>query len=436
MLKNTFCSSPWFHVRKTYDGSYEVCRWSNRFNGENRGDAGSVMQFYNGEQMRALRSDMLQGKSPSVCDPCYYQDAHGKLSGRSKQLLKSGVQIDNFTLTMMSSPHFDLFKYSQDNHGAASYYPVDLQIDLGRACNSSCIMCFPEYSSRLIADYTTLSEVNPELFPKPNLTPDWTLDNNAVAKFTEELVAIPDIKYIHFLGGETLFNQSLYTICSALVEHGLSETIIAGTTTNGTIYDARLEGIIPKFKQFHLGISVESAGPLNDYIRWPSRIENIKDNIKKFVELRDKSPNLTLLARITPNVFSIYYIDELFDYLFECDIIAESCNILYKPECLRIELIPDDIRQEVIDKLTALIARRNLDRSSVPNIRHPDLRHEVLSNIVFEYLHFMQTYKELDDADRHRSDLVNFLKSFESLRSNSIIEYAPRYKNFLRSFGY
>ena len=436
MLKNTFCSSPWFHVRKTYDGSYEVCRWANRFTGGHSGTASSIMKFYNGAEMTALRKAMLSGDKPTICEPCYYQDSHNKLSGRARQLLKSGVQLNNFEAGMLSSPHLELFKYSEETQGLANYYPVDLQIDLGRACNSSCIMCFPEYSSRLIADYQKLSEIEPALFSKPDLAPDWTLDATSVNEFAVELRSMPNVKYIHFLGGETLFNQSLYTICDALIESGSSRNIIVGTTTNGTIYDHRVEKLISEFKQFHLGISIETVSPLNDYIRWPSKVHEVKANIEKFVQLRDRCPNLILSARITPNIFTIYEVDEILEYLFECEVIAESCNLLYKPEWLRIELIPEDIRQETINKLETLITRRNLGKTDIYNVRNPNIKQEVLANTTIEYLNFMKTFKVPEDAAEQRINLVNSLKAFETLRGNSIIEYAPRYTDFLRSIGY
>ena len=436
MLKNSFCSSPWFHVRKTYDGSYEVCRWADRFSSGHSGNAESIMKFYNGKEMTALRNSMLAGQRDRICNPCYYQDDHGKLSGRARQLLKSGVQLNNFETGMLSSPHLDMFKYSQEHQGQANYYPVDLQIDLGRACNSSCIMCFPEYSSRLITDYQKLSQIEPEIFSSPDLAPDWTLDSQAVEKFAAELESIPDIKYIHFLGGETLFNQSLYTICNALIQTGSSHNIIVGTTTNGTIYDERIELLIPEFKQFHLGISIETVSPLNDYIRWPSNVDQVKANIQRFVKLRDAFPGLVLSARITPNLFTISEIAELLDYLFEQGVIAESCNLLYKPEWLRIELIPQDIREETISKLEDFVSRRNLEKSEVYNVRNPGLRYEVLANTAIEYLQFMKTFVVPDDVNAQRKTLVKSLKAFESLRGNSIINYAPRYTDFLRSIGY
>lgn len=436
MLKDTFCSSPWFHLRKTYDGSYDVCRWANKNSSGINTVAASMMDFYNSSEMRSLRQDLLSGKGSDICAACKYQDSHGKLSGRLRQLLKSGITVEEFEHSALSSPHYEHFKYSVENAGSANYYPVDLQIDLGKMCNSSCIMCNPSASSKLDTEYKKLHQKEPTLFPIYPSTKDWSNDQEKLDKFISELVQIPNLKYLHLLGGETLYNPSFYKICEALVDANLSQDLIVGTTTNGTVYDSRLENIITKFKQFHLGISIDAATPLNDYVRWPSKIDQVKENLNKFVHLRSQFPDLILTARITPNVFTIYEFDELARFLFEINLPAESCNILYKPECLRIELMPDDIRQETVAKLQTLVNDMQLKFSDIYNVRRSDLSYASLANTTLEYLNFVKTFQTPPDVEQHRRDLVLFLKSFEAVHHNNILDYAPRYKDFLRSYGY
>lgn len=337
MLKDTFCSSPWIHLRLTYTGDFQECRWIDQSNNNSTNVRNqTVMQFYNSEQMRELRKQFLNGEQPERCSNCYYQDSFGKLSGRRRQLLKSGV-TDQFDLQMRSSPHYEHFVYSLTHQGFSNYYPTDLQIDLGSFCNSACIMCDPTASSRLRSDYIKLHKIDPGTFSNPDPYYSWPRDS--LEKFTNELLSIPDLKYIHFLGGETLYDAAFYHVCRKLIESGRSKDIIVGTTTNGTIYDEQVEKLIGEFKEFHLGISIESTDPINDYVRYPSQVEIIKSNILKFAKLR-KSTNLFTSLRITPNIFTAYTLDQLFEFMIEHQITAESCNILYDPACLRIELLP------------------------------------------------------------------------------------------------
>lgn len=435
MLSKSFCSSPWYHLRLTYDGSFEKCRWS-KADGTSNIKKESLLKFYDGEAMSKFREDFLSGKSPKECEACYYQEQFGKLSGRQKQLLKSAITVDDFENSLLSSPHFEEFCYSHLNNGAVARDPSDLQIDLGNLCNSACIMCVPQASSRLTQDYIKLSRTS-TLFAEPVPFKNWVDDQASFGSFLLDLDTIAaNLKYLHLLGGETLYNQAFYKICDKLISSKQSSTIILGTTTNGTIYNTELETIIPKFKEFHLGISIESVTPLNDYIRYPSSVDTILENISRFIKLRETCPGLYLTLRITPNLFSIYDIDQLFEYLIENKITAESCNILYKPECLRMELMPDDIRAEVIDKLQALASKYSLVKSNVANIRNPHLIDQVTGDTVLEYLDFVKNYQQPSNKDELHQQLVEFLKSFESLRNNSILDYAPRYTEFLRRIGY
>jgi MoaA/NifB/PqqE/SkfB family radical SAM enzyme len=436
MFKKTFCSSPWFHVRLTYDGSFESCRWAKNPKRVERYQTQTLMQYYNSEQMRSLRQQLLDGESPQHCETCYYEESFGKLNGRIRQLNKSAVDIDNFDLTLRSSPHYKNFEFSLNNQGLADMAPVDLQIELGNTCNSACIMCTPEASSRLEADYHKLNAINSKLFIKPDSYNSWTQDPALVDRFVKELVGIPNIRYIHFLGGETLYEPAFYTICEELIAHDRAKDIIIGTTTNGTIYNDRIQSFIEQFKQFHLGISIESVTELNDYIRWPGRIDSILPNIDKFLKLRDTNPGLYVSLRITPNVFSVFEIDKMFVYMLENRVIAESCNILYKPSLLRMELIPEDIRAEIKEKLATLIDYYELSKEPIINVRRADQIDQVTANVILDYYQFICDYTVPADAEPSRVDLVNFLKSFETIRGNSILDYAPRYKEFLRHYGY
>ena len=386
--------------------------------------------------MKSLRTDLLEGKKPEACSACYYEESFGKINGRVRQLNKSAILLDDFANSTRSSPHYGNFLYSYNHNGESNYKPTDFQIDLGNVCNSACIMCEPAASSKLTADYQKLHKINPKLFVKPNNYKSWTQNPALLEKFITELEAIDDIKYIHLLGGETLYDEAFYSICERLIKTGQAKNIIVGTTTNGTIYNDRLAVLIKEFKQFHLGISIESVTELNDYVRWPGKIIDIKENIQSFLNLRKQCPDLAISIRITPNIFTIYEFDKLAEFLIENSVIAESCNILYNPAVLRMELMPEDIRQEVITKFKNLIDRYDLKKSKVYNVRRKDLIPDVVANVILDYYNFICTYTVPDNAEELRYQLVDFLKAFESIRDNSILDYAPRYKDFLRSYGY
>ena len=438
MLKDSFCSSPWFHIRIDPAGRYMPCRWSSSRTTSDHTVANTTLSGYlNSETMIGLRQDMLAGKQPDICSACYYEDSNNKLSGRKRQLLKSAINVDNFEKTLCASPHFEIFNHAQNNQGLTTTRPVDLQIDLGNTCNSACIMCSPTYSSKLSSEYASLTKLEPKLFEIYPKFRNWTDNAELVDKFVSEISQIPNIKYIHFLGGETLYLKSFYDICDRLIELDLAKNISIGTTTNCTVYTPKLVNIIKQFKQVHLGLSVESIHTVNDYIRWPSNINEVTSHIDKFLQLR-KDHNLHLSLRITPSILSIYHLDTIFELMMDNQITAESCNILHEPSCLRIELLPKQLLATCLDKINTVIQKYQLSQDSrmIINRRRKDLVDQVNAQVIFEYKNLLENIVAPENLGQERYNLVKYLKAFEQVHNNTILTYLPEYEEFLRSYGY
>lgn len=441
MFKDTFCSSPWFHIRIDTVGDYLPCRWTSwsetnkpkKYNIANT----SLSDYMNSDVMRDIRVKMLNAVPLKICDYCYNDEKLKRISGRQKQLLKSSIKIENFQKTLCASPHFDDFKFSNENHGATTRMPVDLQIELGNTCNSACVMCAPKFSSKLVADYKKLNQQDQNLFPLYQVGKNWTDNETLIDKFVSDLESIQNIRYIHFLGGETLYIKSFYEICNRLIATGQSKYISLGTTTNCTVANADLDYIIRNFQHVHLGLSIESFHSINDYVRYPGDISQITKNINKFLSLRANT-GIHLALRITPNILTIYHIDSVFRFMIENQITAEICNILQDPKCLRIENLPRDLISEAKHKIELIIEEFKLTQypDVIINERRDDLVNPVISRLIFEYKNLLDNIVEPDDVDKQRRDLVKFLKAFESIRDNCILDYLPEYEKFLRSYGY
>lgn len=441
MLKDNFCSSPWFHIRVAPDGHFWPCRWA--WDGAPEDELFHVSEFtikeffQQSSLMKDIRTTMLEGKRPDICNQCHYEQDQSKVSGRQRQLMKSGIDQQHFNRTFCNSQHFKHFEYSSHTQGQTQRYPTDLQIDLGNTCNSSCIMCRPMWSSKVQNDHIKLHKVEPDIFPMPDKFRNWTQDQQSVKNFVAGLEQIgTDLKYVHFLGGETLYMPAFWDITESMANIGFLNTTI-GTTTNCTIYNPKIENIVKKFKTVNLGLSIESITPLNDYVRYPANIEVVKANIKKYMALR-KEHDIHLSLRITPNVLSIYHLDQLINWMIENDIMAESCNIMSDPAQLRTELLSDELRQHVLRKLNSVVLKHGLQRSKTAmiNRRIQERSQEAITNVVFEYIDFIENYKQPDNIIEQRKNLVKYLSAYENMRDNNILEYLPEYEKFLRSHGY
>jgi len=430
-MKNTFCNSPWLHLRINYNGDYKPCRWFPVRSSltHNIKDIG-ILEYWNTDEMRELRSTLVKGQSNNNCENCYYQDQNNTLSGRHRQLIKSAIDPYNFDNTFANSPHYKHFLESYVNEGHTTKLPTDLQIEVGSTCNSACLMCWPRASSRLAQDYRKLNNIDNNLFAYPDYPPDWTKDKSVFDNFLDQLVEL-DIKYIHLLGGETLYIDKFYDIANAVA----SPNIILGTTTNGTIYNSQIEELIPKFEEFHLGISVEAFTSINDYVRYPSQWQSIQNNILKYKKLQDTQAGLQISLRITPSLLTIADLHTVFAFCIEHDIIAESCHILTDPKFLRMEYLPKYLRECAIDNLKGLVSDTHVLDNTV-NIRDKKQSFAVTQTSIRGYIEFLNNIREPTDVESTIQTGVRYLKAFESLRNNSLHDCNPELADWLGRYGY
>ena len=146
-LKDQFCSSPWLHMRITNNGGMTYCRWADKTVSQANIRDVSPVEFFQ-QHMSSVRAGMLNGSAPPGCRECHLMEQHNKVSGRQKQLLKVGVRLEQFEKTLASSPWVETFKSAE-----FTQLPQDWQIDLGIYCNSACVFCEPESSSRLATEW-------------------------------------------------------------------------------------------------------------------------------------------------------------------------------------------------------------------------------------------------------------------------------------------
>ena len=380
------------------------------------------------KEMSALRLKMLQGEHISSCDQCAKMEEHGKISGREKQLLKVGIKLDNFEKTFRSSTFYNEFEKSSTHQGDTELWPQDWQIDLGNYCNSGCIFCSPIYSSKLANEFKKLGLIE-------NLPPsNWTDDYKAVDRFVELLSQSKKLSYLHFLGGETIITPAFKKILIKLIEKGLNKNISIGFTTNLTVWDESIVELLKQYKEVNLGMSIECLHPINNYLRWPSKIEKVKEILEKWIKL-GKQQNWLIQFRITPTIFSIAHVKTIYDYAYTYDVGVESCNFLQNPSFMRMSILPIDIRQNIAKELQSWINSKKLlfAEERIINTRDPNKAKDYILQDAMSYVEYLQN---APDESSSWPALVSYLKKLESSRKNSILDYAPEYEKLLRSAGY
>lgn len=427
MFSKTFCSSPWIHTRINNAGDFEPCRWLHKSSdinsGQNIAQVSPIEWFQIG--MQDIRRDLLQGKTLNACRHCHEMEKHHKVSGRQRQLLKTGITVQDFTNTVQASPWLDQFTYSMQNEGHTGLVPQDWQIDLGNTCNSACVMCSPSYSSRMATEYLSLGMIGQ--MPQRS----WTDDPVLLQRFLDALAKSPRVKYLHFIGGETLLTPAFKRILLVLIDSGLHQDCTIGFTTNLTVWNAQINELLVKFQSVNAGLSVECLHPVNDYIRYPSNLDTTCDLLKKWIHLA-KAHSWFVQLRVTPTLLSVLHLDTVYKFAFENEVAVEACNFLEHPKFLRPSLLPASYRRTVIDRLEHLCKDHNEPVAQLINTRHPDLVTQQLTQDLRSYINYLNHEPQPDGLHQ----LVHFLHAIEGSRGNRILHYLPEYEELLRSAGY
>lgn len=421
-LKDQFCSSPWFHMRITNNGGFEYCRWADRKHIVDQKNIATThpLTFFQ-KDMASIRQDMLEGKTVVACGDCKIMEQHSKISGRQKQLLKTGIDTDNFVKTAASSTFRTEFEQTDIN-----LLPVDWQIDLGNHCNSACVFCKPDSSSRLAAEFYKIGFI--DQMPARS----WVEDPASVDKFISTLISTPNLAYLHFLGGETLITPGFRTMLQALIDAGLHSRVTIGLTTNLTVWDDDINQLLTQFREVNLGVSIETTDNVNDYVRWPSQINSVLSTLERWLALA-KQHDWIMSLRITPTVLTASRVVPLYQFAVDHNLGIESCNFLNDPAFMRTSVLPMSYRRAAAEQLQNWIDTQAISTTKIVNTR--DLNHATAA-AVQDAMSYLEYLKNAPDESDRLPALVQYLKKLEQSRSNSVLNYLPEYEQIFRSAGY
>jgi sulfatase maturation enzyme AslB (radical SAM superfamily) len=406
-------------------GNYEYCRWAGK---DDRNVSANIKHTtpaeYFQHHMAPVRQAMLEGKAVPGCSECLLMEQHSKISGRKKQLLKIGVQTDQFAKTLASSPWVS--EFANNPTGQTDQLPQDWQIDLGNYCNSACVFCSPHSSSKLATEFQRLGLIDQA---PPSA---WCNDPVLVDQFVETLAQSPHIQYLHFIGGETLITPAFVRILQTLIDVGLHTSVTVGFTTNLTVWDDAIVKLLCKFKSVHLGMSVECFCPVNDYVRWPSNLSQVQTHADRWVGLAQQH-NWLVQLRTTPTALSVSNLLTVYDFAWQHGIAVESCNFLTRPAHLRSSVLPASYRTKIVADMRHWLDQHPAHGTTVTNIRNPSVVREQITQDLQSYINYLETAP--DESDQ-LPELVAYLKLLESSRGNSVLTYLPEYEELFRTAGY
>ena len=321
-----FCIQPFVNVTTRLRGNHAVCcNISDPINSPNIKNQ-SIKEFFDSEQVRSMRADLLSNKKLDICKMCHYMEDNNQTSHRQRYneywMLK---QHKNYEHTVK--------KLRLDNLKNPAY----AEIHISNLCNLKCLTCNEIDSSKFHAE-------NKELGISANPTVDFT-------KFVvPSIVAVnqvltTDLRFLDIRGGETLMIPELKELL-VNVPVEFSKKVTLKIQTNGTINpDEQWLQIFKKFKNTKFNISVDAYGEDNHYVRYPSDW----NKILKTIEIV-KSNNIKFIINTVISNINIFVLDKLLEWIKE-EQYLNYFYILKNPTHYQYFNFPNDLLEKSADKL-------------------------------------------------------------------------------------
>ena len=362
-IKNNkhFCMMPWVHMHLWPAGFTYPCCMSDPDHPIGNTQTQSLQDIWNGDQMRQIRMNMLQGEPSKECRRCYELEENGMQTLRTSS-------INNF-----AEQHWQKVMDTSDDGSAGDVNMAYMDIRFSNLCNLKCRSCGPQFSSSWFEDHKQMyGELN---HPKILKVRD------EMKSFMDELEPLLEsVERVYWAGGEPLITDEHYRILDKWIEMGKRD-VAMDYTTNFTQMRYKRKTAFEYWNAFdkvRVAASLDANHKRGEYLRknmdWAQVVQNRRDMIEQCPQV---------YFEITPTV-SVYNVLNLPD--FHKEWIEEGLldpqniriNILLDPTYMRLSILPPEKKDKI--RLRYLEHLKYLDQFD--NINHVKSDYESILNFI------------------------------------------------------
>lgn len=381
-MANTFCPLPWIHLATRPNGDVRLCCTANASGAgeEDSKDAGLVMdhgvtmnlqtstisQVWNSDYLKSVRLQMLNEQVPSSCTKCFKEEANGIVSKRQWETVVWKERMDLDSIVAKTQPDGSL--------------PVEIpyfDLRLGNTCQLKCIMCSPHDSSSWVREW----KIQYPKYKTIELKTDQRWDNDfdyswyKKGSFLEDMRGqASSIRELYFAGGEPLLIPEHYKILEFMIETGSANACVLRYNSNGLELPERLFELWNHFKEVKFNFSVDAVGTKNDYIRYPSKWENVVSNLQR---LDDTPNNITVNIACAVQLLNVLTVQDLVHWKesmkfkkvnlppYGAGLIGT--HLVYLPSYLNVRVLPKHLKDRVAKNVEMFCSRKINDNEFMSN---------------------------------------------------------------------
>jgi len=354
---NIFCNTPWYELHIYWDGSLGICcqEYHKLYDPDPQYNIArmSIAEWFNSVPVQKFRQQVLGDNPVSACTRCHLEEQLDGNSRRIKSNQKSAIFRQAFSESFAQSPGHKHF----DPSGITVTHPIDIHIDLGNYCNLACKMCNSRTSSTIASQEVKWGIESSRQY----LGTDWTQNTQAWNNFLQQLLDIPKLNNIHFMGGETLLTRRFEDLVDYMIKHDRLDLCFS-FVTNGTVFRPELMDKLKLFRRVGIEVSIETVDAHNAYQRQGTDTKQVLANLDRYQTWCNGS-NITLTVRPAISLLTIGYFSELLQYCLDRNLLVKSL-LVNRPEFLDPVILPKPVKQQYLKNYQSLMTQ--LDNIQVP----------------------------------------------------------------------
>lgn len=353
-LPDSLCLMPWIHAHVDAQGLRGLCCMDMcRFDGPVHNH--SVEDYWNGEEMRGIRRQMISGRLPPRCAAC-------KGDGNRALSLK-----DEVTARWPDWAEIVVGETAEDGSTTLRPFTFDYR---NSVCNLKCRTCGPHSSTTSEAEARAVEAIGAIERDAGRWDQAYRAKRDAGhASARDELVAAARqgrIRQLYWAGGEPLFDATHWEVMNALVEGGHAQHVDVAYNSNLTLLSFKGQGVEelwPRFRSVHVQASVDGLGKAGEYIRSGFRTETFVRHVDSLRDLTRDVPTIRLTLDVTVTSLGLLYLGDLMQFAVERRLVTTAKLMVPRRinYYMAVDALPPEVARDWSDRWMGWILRHDTE---------------------------------------------------------------------------
>ena len=264
---DNLCMAPWTHTYLSPQTERRLCcasrepaqnfkQYIDTAEGTGEYKPSTLDEYWNGENIRRIRMQMLNNEVPPECEVC------------DKRLLNHDVYRDYFN--QLFAHKWEDVVVNTDWDGYTTMKPVSWDYRFSNLCNYKCRMCGPMLSSAWETEARKQNRIEPWM-EKPVKKAIETFQKDTVEAEFAQAVEEHRIEEVYWVGGEPLMYEQHWQYMQRIIELGDGPGLYARYNTNLSRVDYKGQNlytdILRNIRDWQICASLDGTTEVGEYIR-------------------------------------------------------------------------------------------------------------------------------------------------------------------------